>query len=286
MMLPGKRLLCAAGLLMLMAGCSTPSVQELSQMQPSGSEFNQTLAKEYASLAQFETEMVDPLDADWFAQKGIKAANNEATLPDVVWSRDIPPEHVARLEDARSRLMQAYDHDVKTRYPMESAVAQASYDCWLEQQEENFQPAHIATCRRTFAQSMRTIYAKEQARLADVSRAAERVSGPEKMIFFEFGEATIASGDLEKLDRIAEQVGKNGGTPKITVIGHTDRAGPDAYNKQLSVRRAESVKQALKERGVSAEVIAIEGRGETDLLVETPDGVAEAKNRRVQISVS
>ena len=277
---------CAAALLALSGGCSTPSVQALSGMQPSGSEFNKQLATEYASLAKFESEeMADFLDADRFADKAMAAAKDEPTLPDEVWSRDIPPEHVPRLNDARNRLMEAYDHDVKTHYPMEAAKAQAGFDCWLEQQEENYQPTHIETCRKTFAQAMQAIYVKE-ARLVgarDSSRAADTAAGT--LIFFDFDQATIKSGELAKIDKIAEAAAKNGAEYKIVAVGHTDRAGPDSYNQDLSMRRAKAIKDALVERGVSSGVIVAEGKGETQPLQSTADGVAEAENRRAQVSV-
>ena len=280
---------CAAIALVLTAGCSTPAVQELSRMEPSGSEFNKHLAKEYAALAKFESEdMADFLDADRYAAKGMAAAKNEPTQPDEVWMRDVPKEHLAQLYDARGRLMQAYDHDVKTRYPMEAATAQASFDCWLEQQEENYQPTHIAVCRRSFAQAMRTIYAKEQARLSDEkdsSRAADTASGRETLVFFDFDKATIKSGELAKLDNIATAAEKNGGSYSISAVGHADRAGPENYNQDLSKRRAKAIKDALVERGLSSGAITIEGKGETQPLEKTADGVADAENRRVQVSI-
>jgi OOP family OmpA-OmpF porin len=258
-------------------------------MQPSGSEFNKHLANEYAALAKFESEdMADFLDADRYAAKGMAAAKNEPTQPDEVWIRDIPEEHLAQLYDARGRLMQAYDHDVKTRYPMEAATAQASFDCWLEQQEENYQPTHIAACRRSFAQSMRTIYAKEQARLSDErdsSRAADTASGGETLVFFDFDQATIKSGELAKLDNIAAAAEKNGGSYSIAAVGHADRAGPEDYNEDLSTRRAKAIKDALVKRGLSSGAISIEGKGETQPLTKTADGVADAENRRVQVSI-
>jgi OOP family OmpA-OmpF porin len=255
-------------------------------MQPSGSEFNKHLANEYATLAKFESEeMADFLDADRFAAKGMAAARNEPTLPDEVWAREVPQEHVTQLNDARGRLMEAYDHDVKARYPLEAARAQASFDCWLEQQEENYQPAHIATCKKSFVQAMQTIYVKEQARLSDSSRAADKVGGRETMIFFDFDQATIKSGERAKIDKIAAAATKNGGSYSIAAVGHADRAGPDVYNQDLSMRRAEAIKDALLARGLSSGAISIEGKGETQPIQQTADGVADAENRRVQVSI-
>jgi outer membrane protein OmpA-like peptidoglycan-associated protein len=73
--------------------------------------------------------------------------------------------------------------------------------------------------------------------------------------------------------------------PELTVAGHTDTLGTDQYNDTLSLRRAERVRALLLARGIpSASVVAV-GRGKRELLVPTPDGVAEPRNRRVEITV-
>jgi outer membrane protein OmpA-like peptidoglycan-associated protein len=73
--------------------------------------------------------------------------------------------------------------------------------------------------------------------------------------------------------------------PDLLVIGHTDRAGTDAFNDALSRQRAEVVRRALVARGLTAENIIVVGRGEREPIVATADGVAEARNRRVEILV-
>lgn len=277
--------LCATGILALAAGCSTAAVDELSQTQPTGSEFNQHLTKEYTALAKFESEdMGDFLDADRYAAKGMAAAKDQPTLPDEVWMRDVPERHEAQLNEGRARLMEAFDHDVKTRYPMEAAAAQAKFDCWLEQAEEDYQPDHIAACKQSFVLAMRTIYAKEQARLSDVSRAAD-TAGRETLIFFDFDQATIKSGELGKVDNLAAALANGGGPYKVTAVGHADRAGPDSYNQDLSMRRAKAIKEALVERGLSSAAISVDAKGESQPVEQTADDVAAAENRRVQVSI-
>ena len=73
--------------------------------------------------------------------------------------------------------------------------------------------------------------------------------------------------------------------PDIVIVGHTDRVGTDEYNDALALRRAETVRAVLIRRGLVAENITTSGRGKRELLVQTPEGVAEAKNRRVEIIV-
>jgi len=71
----------------------------------------------------------------------------------------------------------------------------------------------------------------------------------------------------------------------IVVVGHTDAVGTDAFNDELARKRAEAIRGALIARGIgSSDVVAI-GRGKRELLVPTADGVAEPRNRRVEIVI-
>ena len=67
--------------------------------------------------------------------------------------------------------------------------------------------------------------------------------------------------------------------------GHADTSGPADYNVNLSERRNDSVREYLVSRGVPEGVITSEAFGESELLVETADGVREPQNRRVEISI-
>jgi outer membrane protein OmpA-like peptidoglycan-associated protein len=73
--------------------------------------------------------------------------------------------------------------------------------------------------------------------------------------------------------------------PEITVTGHTDAVGSDAFNDALSLRRAERVRALLVDRGIAPAGIEAVGRGRREPRVSTPAGVPEPRNRRVEITV-
>jgi outer membrane protein OmpA-like peptidoglycan-associated protein len=73
--------------------------------------------------------------------------------------------------------------------------------------------------------------------------------------------------------------------PDLLVIGHTDTVGTEVFNDNLSRQRAEVVRKALVARGVAVENITVVGRGKREPVVPTADGIAEARNRRVEILV-
>jgi outer membrane protein OmpA-like peptidoglycan-associated protein len=105
----------------------------------------------------------------------------------------------------------------------------------------------------------------------------------EFMVFFGFNQWSLTA---QALATIKEAVGAvhESGSAAIRVIGHADRAGSISYNKALSLRRAKSVKKALIDEGLASDAISISGRGESEPLVPTADGVRESQNRRVHIS--
>jgi len=71
----------------------------------------------------------------------------------------------------------------------------------------------------------------------------------------------------------------------ISVIGHSDRAGDDALNRDLSLKRADAVATALKAAGVADTCMDIRYYGEHDPVVPTGDGVSEPRNRRVEVEI-
>ena len=104
------------------------------------------------------------------------------------------------------------------------------------------------------------------------------------LVFFDFDKATLTPRALD-IVREAASVAKSGQNARVTCTGHTDTAGPASYNMALSLRRANTVKDALVREGVPATSISVVGKGETSLLVQTKDGVREPQNRRVEIVV-
>ena len=73
--------------------------------------------------------------------------------------------------------------------------------------------------------------------------------------------------------------------PQLMVVGHTDSVGSLQANDALSLKRAQTVVQLLIERGIPSSRIEAAGRGEREPLVPTADGVANAVNRRVEITL-
>lgn len=91
---------------------------------------------------------------------------------------------------------------------------------------------------------------------------------PEKITFsadvlFDFDKAELKPAGKEALDGFADKL-KGVSYEVIVAVGHTDRIGSEQYNKKLSVRRAEAVKAYLVSKGVPANKVYTDGKGEAD----------------------
>jgi hypothetical protein len=104
------------------------------------------------------------------------------------------------------------------------------------------------------------------------------------LIYFDTGQSTLDFNATRTVAQAAERY-RETGVARVEVTGYTDTVGSAASNLQLSERRAEAVADELVRQGVAATDILTIGRGEQDLLVPTADGVAEPRNRRVEIVV-
>jgi outer membrane protein OmpA-like peptidoglycan-associated protein len=103
------------------------------------------------------------------------------------------------------------------------------------------------------------------------------------LLYFEKGDK-LSPVSEEKLPEIISAI-INRTAPDVGIIGHSDRAGSDEYNYQLSLRRATAVLEVFIAKGINAQLMKATSHGENDPIVKTPDGVSEPLNRRVEIIV-
>jgi outer membrane protein OmpA-like peptidoglycan-associated protein len=101
---------------------------------------------------------------------------------------------------------------------------------------------------------------------------------------FEFDKADLRPEDRELLSRIAGIL-MTSHDYTISVNGHTDDVGSEAYNQKLSERRAEAVRDYLVKSGLSADILSVTGHGKARPLVPGTSEAARAKNRRVELGL-
>lgn len=283
-----------------LAGCSGfkshSEVEALNEAKAVGSPFTQTLAAEYRDYANREQNVeFDYPDALHFARKGLAATAGEIVLPEPVSDWNLKPEHVEELASARSQLTIALDRGAREGAPKEAAIAQARFDCWIEQQEENWQAKEILGCKQQFWDAMKALGTTPIAAApapedmmspvtAMPSNASPMAAEDAKyLVFFDFDASRVDASGGSVLDAVAAEIKKQN-LRSVNVTGFADTSGSKKYNQRLSSKRANNVRDALIARGVDANLLMVDSKGEDSLMVPTSDEVREPSNRRAEIT--
>jgi len=144
--------------------------------------------------------------------------------------------------------------------------------------------AHV-TAAYNHAVMLGVRYAFNAAPPAVVTAApAPAMAGKSFLVFFDWDKSTL-SDRARSIIQDAAATAKSTQHTQIEVNGYADTSGTPAYNKGLSMRRAQAVAAELVRLGVGKTEIAIKAFGDTVLLVPTGPGVREPQNRRVEIII-
>ncbi|MFM2480185.1 OmpA family protein [Celerinatantimonas sp. YJH-8] len=125
----------------------------------------------------------------------------------------------------------------------------------------------------------------EVKKLGSHSVLVDTASCPGKsvlMVHFGFNQVGLSSSEKAKIDRALQAV-KQGTELKIHVTGYTDAIGPNRYNQQLGMKRAQMVKAYLSQHGLAADAIMISSAGETLPVATNQTEQGRALNRRADI---
>lgn len=288
---------CLGACVGLLAACSVVDLGSARNAAGPQAAFERGLYEGYLELAESEFGEGDHPDTSTFARRAKRVSSGQRVEPEELSARGIPSGAVGDLTSARSRLMVALGATARKKSPDHAAHAQVMFDCWMQEQEENFQPDDIARCRSAFEIAM--------ARVEDALRpppVAEPEPEPEPvveaepepvveepmpgpfLVFFDFDKADLTP-DNQAILGAAARAARDRGAARVVVIGHADRSGPTDYNMELSNSRAAAVKEELQRLGVGSAFMGVYGRGESEPLVPTDDGVREPQNRRAEISL-
>jgi OOP family OmpA-OmpF porin len=100
-------------------------------------------------------------------------------------------------------------------------------------------------------------------------------------VLFEFNSANLRPGAHQKLDELAQTM-QGAEVDRIVAVGHADRIASDDYNRDLSERRAAAVKEYLVQKGVDAQRVEAQGRGESEPVAQCGKmGPERASNRKL-----
>ncbi|MEE3635452.1 OmpA family protein [Pseudomonas sp. AL 58] len=105
-------------------------------------------------------------------------------------------------------------------------------------------------------------------------------------VHFMFNSAKLTAADKVRLDKVASRLKSEAPGARLSVTGHTDSVGSDAYNQKLSERRAYSVTDYLVESGVPrSSFVSVRGAGESQPVADNKTDDGRSMNRRVEIRI-
>lgn len=229
----------------------------------------------------------DLVDSEHFNHKALRAVRRSNVMPDQAQDRDLSDADIPVFEAAWKRIYDAWDGGGRYLAPADAAKAQVSYDCWIEATEAG-NTDRADRCKGEFETAMAAVEAVATLKGTGLRKEAPVMAAvaPEApkpfIVFFAFARADVTAAGERVIDE-AVAAAERLGIVDYTITGHADRAGPEEFNLQLSLQRANAVRDALVARGVKSSGISVAGRGEAEPAVSTADGVREPANRRVEI---
>jgi len=102
---------------------------------------------------------------------------------------------------------------------------------------------------------------------------------------FDHDKSNLKPAGRAQLDALADKISKDERVVDVKIIGHTDSDGTEAYNQALSLRRANSVRDYVIEKGVNPNIISVTGMGESQPVADNSTKAGRALNRRVEVMV-
>jgi outer membrane protein OmpA-like peptidoglycan-associated protein len=193
-------------------------------------------------------------------------------------------ETIAQGELERNRVLLEAREREATRLAEQNRVAQAQ-TLEAEQRNAALETEAEALQRQAAAAGERT--RELEAELADLqAKQTERglvlTLGD---VLFDSAQATLKAGAASTIDRLAQFM-RDYPDRQVMIEGHTDSRGDDAYNRDLSERRAAAVREALVERSIGSERVRTIGLGEAYPVASNDSPGGMQQNRRVEIVIS
>jgi len=275
--------------MLVLSGCSSfVDTDTVASMSSKGSSFQQVLHKEYITLANMEKMEDDGADAQYFVDKAKSAAMGEDVGPQPLAERMLPDSAKAEVSMARKNLIDKLWKGGADETPHAAAKAQAMFDCWLQEQEENNQPKDIAACKSGFEKAYAMI--KTSTPVAAVKAMPKKKMAPPPapmpvpyIVYFASDSAELDDAAMITLKKAFADF-RLRHPSQLRIAGHTDTQGNKEYNMGLSRYRANEVGNALMTLGVPRKAVSKSRHGEDSLAVNTGDNKSEANNRRVSIT--
>jgi outer membrane protein OmpA-like peptidoglycan-associated protein len=162
--------------------CEMYRLSELRTATQQGTPFQAELSKLYMNFAAQEEKEYDWADSWRFADKGLMLAYGKDAAPESLDDWNIPADILPDMERARGMLLSVLTPEKMNDSPSRTAQAQFYFDCWVEQQEENWQSDDIAYCRDNLMSLLQGLHAANQPAIMTSDTKSPLVTAPAKPV--------------------------------------------------------------------------------------------------------
>lgn len=284
----------ATALMLTLAATGCGTVRPPGELVAARTSFN--AAQTGAAVKYNPADLHTASEAIEVAESSFREEGDTSEVRDLAYIAD----RRAQIAEVRARTVLAsaeYEQTTRAVHDAESANAKATADqlaaarqeLALQRQEMAHQKAELAAARE--AQAAADKRAAQAA--ADLARFASVKQETRGMVITLSGAVLFTSGKADllptaelKLQEVADALIKQDPDANIIIEGHTDAQGDAKYNKGLSERRAQSVRDYLVSRGIAADRVKAKGFGSSRSIADNRSQEGRANNRRVEIVVS
>jgi outer membrane protein OmpA-like peptidoglycan-associated protein len=274
--------LALAMLVVLLASCATtpqPNGQ-LEQARAEVQEFSQNPEAESAAPEQLRAAHDD-------LQRAQAAFDNRASPEEVSYLAYLAQRQAeigtARIAEAHAQQQLAQGNvrrqhillEARTREAQEARAQAANATAQAQNATQQAQEAQMELQKER--QQLADLNARQTARGLELTLASD--------LLFDTGGASLKPGAELALNRLSDFLNANP-QARIIVEGYTDSQGSEAYNQELSERRAQAVAASLEAKGVSNDRIQVVGRGKNFPVATNSTSAGRQQNRRVDIVLS
>ena len=244
---------------------------------------------EYARASQGNAAALDPADLHT-ADVALTLAEQSFTKDgDTPGTRDLAyvADRRAQIAEARADAIQAAQQQQQTVGQMHEAekaqLAATSGQLGRANAQLQLQGQALADANRRAAKAVADLAAFASVKQDPARGMIITLSGG---VLFVTNKADLLPAAQAKLGQVAEALATQDTESKMVVNGYTDSQGTAAYNQDLSLRRAQAVRDYLVTRGIAADRITAVGFGANSPVADNATADGRADNRRVEIVVS
>lgn len=272
----------------ILSGCSSVPKENTSLKEAHSSYNSARNDPQVTSLAPLELkEAGDTLNQ---ADQALSKGQGDAQVNQLAYiaSQQVAiAEETAKRKTAELAATEASAQRSQVRLEARTAEADAANQQAAIAQDTAAQQAAALAAAGASAERDQALIAQQEQQLKELNakKTARGVVITLGDVLFSTNKAELASGGTRNVQKLADFL-KQFTQRKVMIEGYTDSTGSNDYNQMLSVRRADAVRSALIDMGISSDRINTHGYGEEFPVASNKTAAGRQQNRRVEIILS